>query len=65
MITIDNLRSASTIPSLLRLVATAAFLVLTASCESTDQFAGNLRDEIIERLEPLWDIKEVKVEFKQ
>ena len=27
------------------------------------QFASNIKDEIIERLEPIWDVKEVTVEF--
>jgi len=31
--------------------------------ESNHQFAGNIREEIKERLEPLWDVKEVKVIF--
>lgn len=31
---------------------------------SDHQFANNLKDEIAERLEPLWDIKEVVVEFR-
>ncbi|MEA1965023.1 MAG: iron-sulfur cluster assembly scaffold protein [Candidatus Aerophobetes bacterium] len=28
-----------------------------------NQFAGNIKDEIVERIKPLWDVKEVKVEF--
>lgn len=31
--------------------------------DSDHQFANNIKEEIIERLEPLWDIKEVKVIF--
>lgn len=31
--------------------------------ESSHQFAANIKDEIKERLEPLWDVKEVKVIF--
>lgn len=31
--------------------------------DSDHQFAPSIREEIIERLEPLWDIKEVKVIF--
>jgi nitrogen fixation NifU-like protein len=31
--------------------------------DSNHQFAGNIREEIIERLEPLWDVKEVNVIF--
>ncbi len=31
---------------------------------SDHQFANNLKNEILERLEPLWDIKEVIVEFR-
>lgn len=31
--------------------------------DSDHHFANNIREEIIERLEPLWDIKEVKVIF--
>ena len=34
------------------------------SLDSTHQFARNLREEIKERLEPLWDVKEVKVIFE-
>ena len=29
------------------------------------QFANNIRDEIIERIEPLWDIERVEVEFTE
>lgn len=32
--------------------------------EEDEQYAGNIRGEIIERLEPLWDIKKVEVIFK-
>ena len=28
------------------------------------QFASNIRDEIVEKIEPLWDIERVDVEFK-
>jgi len=28
------------------------------------QFAGNIRGEIAERIEPLWDVKEVKIVFR-
>jgi NifU-like protein involved in Fe-S cluster formation len=28
------------------------------------QFAGNIRSEIAERIEPLWDVKEVKIVFR-
>jgi NifU-like protein involved in Fe-S cluster formation len=31
--------------------------------DSDHQFAGNIREEIVERLEPLWDIKKVNVIF--
>ena len=34
------------------------------SLDSTHQFARNLREEIKERLEPLWDVKGVKVLFE-
>jgi len=34
------------------------------SLDSTHQFARNLREEIKERLEPLWDIEAVKVIFE-
>jgi len=34
------------------------------SLDSTHQFAGNLREEIKERLEPLWDVKAVKIIFE-
>jgi nitrogen fixation NifU-like protein len=32
--------------------------------DSTHQFANNIREEIKERLEPLWDVKAVKVIFE-
>ena len=32
--------------------------------EEDEQYAGNVREEIIERLEPLWDVKKVEVIFK-
>ncbi|HHF53047.1 MAG TPA: DUF59 domain-containing protein [candidate division WOR-3 bacterium] len=32
--------------------------------EEDEQYAGNVRQEIIERLEPLWDVKKVEVIFK-
>ena len=32
---------------------------------SSHQFANNVKNEIIERIEPLWDIKEVKIIFKR
>ena len=31
--------------------------------DSDHQFANNIREEIVERLEPLWDINDVKVIF--
>jgi nitrogen fixation NifU-like protein len=31
---------------------------------SVHQFANNVKNEIIERLEPLWDVKEVKINFR-
>jgi nitrogen fixation NifU-like protein len=31
---------------------------------SVHQFANNVKNEIIERLEPLWDVKEVKIIFR-
>jgi NifU-like protein involved in Fe-S cluster formation/metal-sulfur cluster biosynthetic enzyme len=33
--------------------------------EETSQFADNIREEIIERLQYLWDVKEIKVIFKE
>jgi len=27
------------------------------------QFAANIREEITEKIEPLWDVKEVEIEF--
>ncbi len=38
---------------------------VTLDMEKDHQFANNVETEIKEMLEPLWDIKEVKVEFKQ
>ena len=32
---------------------------------SDHQFAKNVEEEIVERIEPLWDVKEVKVIFKE
>ena len=29
------------------------------------QFANNMKDEVLERIEPLWDVKEVVVEFTE
>lgn len=29
------------------------------------QFAANIREEIVEKVEPLWDVKQVVVEFKE
>jgi metal-sulfur cluster biosynthetic enzyme len=29
------------------------------------QFAHNIKDEILEKIEPLWDVKEVMVEFTE
>jgi metal-sulfur cluster biosynthetic enzyme len=29
------------------------------------QFAANMREEIAEKIEPLWDVKEVVVEFTE
>ncbi|MFH1085119.1 MAG: iron-sulfur cluster assembly protein, partial [Chloroflexota bacterium] len=30
---------------------------------SDHQFANNIRDEIVEKIEPLWDVNQVIVEF--
>jgi len=38
-------------------------VTVTVDIPEENQFAGNIKDEIIERIKPLWDIKEVKVEF--
>lgn len=32
---------------------------------SDHQFANNIRDEILEKIEPLWDVKQVVVEFTE
>ncbi len=32
---------------------------------STHQFANNIKEEIVEKIEPLWDVKEVIVEFTE
>jgi hypothetical protein len=32
---------------------------------SDHQFAANIREEIMEKIEPLWDVKEVTVEFTE
>jgi nitrogen fixation NifU-like protein len=37
--------------------------IISVDLDSNHQFAGNIREEIIERIEPLWDIKKVKVKF--
>jgi nitrogen fixation NifU-like protein len=29
------------------------------------QLAHNIRDEVLEKIEPLWDVKEVVVEFTE
>ncbi|MEN8097850.1 MAG: iron-sulfur cluster assembly scaffold protein [Chloroflexota bacterium] len=37
---------------------------VTIDLPSDHQFAANIREEIIEKIEPLWDIKQVTVQFK-
>ncbi|HEY90438.1 MAG TPA: iron-sulfur cluster assembly protein, partial [Dehalococcoidia bacterium] len=32
---------------------------------SSHQFASAMKQEVIEKIEPLWDVKEVKVEFTE
>jgi len=36
---------------------------VTVDLPSTNQFAHNIRQEIVEKIEPLWDVKEVEVLF--
>jgi len=38
-------------------------VTVTLDLPSTHQFANNIRQEILEKIEPLWDINEVVVEF--
>ena len=38
---------------------------ITVNLDSDHPFAGNIKEEIIERLEPLWDIKEVSMVFSE
>jgi len=40
-------------------------ITITVNLPEDHQFAGNIKEEIIERLEYLWDVKEVKVIFKE
>ena len=37
---------------------------VTVDLPQDHQFTNNIRDEILEKIEPLWDIKEVEVTFK-
>uniref|UniRef100_A0A7C4UF75 DUF59 domain-containing protein n=1 Tax=candidate division WOR-3 bacterium TaxID=2052148 RepID=A0A7C4UF75_UNCW3 len=38
---------------------------ISVDIERTHQFANNIENEIKEMIEPLWDVKEVKVEFNK
>ena len=38
-------------------------VTITVDIPKDNQFAGNIKDEIVEKIKPLWDIEEVKVEF--
>jgi hypothetical protein len=38
-------------------------ITITVNLVSDHPFANNIREEIVERLEPLWDIKKVYVIF--
>ncbi len=46
-----------------KIEASNGVIKVFVNMESNHQFAGNIREEIKERLEPLWDVKEVKVIF--
>jgi len=38
-------------------------VTVTVDIPKDNQFAVNIKDEIMERIKPLWDVEEVKVEF--
>ena len=38
-------------------------VTITVDIPKDNQFAGNIKDEIVERTKPLWDVEEVKIEF--
>ncbi|MBU1076907.1 MAG: iron-sulfur cluster assembly protein, partial [Spirochaetes bacterium] len=38
-------------------------ITVALNLKEEHQFAGNLKEEIVEMLEPLWDVKKVKVTF--
>lgn len=38
-------------------------ITITVDIPKDNQFAGNIKDEIVERTKPLWDVEEVKIEF--
>jgi len=38
-------------------------VTITVDIPKDNQFAGNIKDEIVERIKPLWDVEEVKIEF--
>jgi hypothetical protein len=40
-------------------------LFVVVAIPITTPFASNIRDEIMEKIEPLWDVKEVEVEFME
>ncbi len=40
-------------------------ITITVDLPEDHQFAGNIKEEIIERLEYLWDVKKVKVNFSE
>lgn len=43
----------------------AGVVTVTVQMPPEHQFANNIRSEIIERIEPLWDVKSVQVVFKE
>ncbi len=38
-------------------------VTITVDIPKDNQFAGNIKNEIVERIKPLWDVEEVKIEF--
>ena len=40
-------------------------VVISIDLPSNHQFANAIREEIMEKIEPLWDVKEVAIEFSE
>ena len=45
------------------IVVSKGKVTVTVDLPETNQFANNIRQEIIEKIEPLWDVEEVEVIF--